>query len=320
MRAVIYQANCFYRRRFSAHRRWFSSHYASPVVDGVPGALYFRHFLGVDEQRVFLQRCQKLNRILQEEASRALEQQPLEDTKVPQPKFVKSAAHNLASDERFVRLEVEDPSQANARTAGAPLNCEYFPEYGEDGHALAYFRNNPNIPLFVQNLLLPRLVREVSPVAQLMQEKNSDELMNWKMTFNTYSLKPGTKTLAGFPFHTDLASNGNVTMIATLMNKATLQIVHKDHSDVNEELENNGPSSSSSSSPSPPSSSDLVNGAHHPAVINLTLEPGSLLVLSGESRWDWRHRVVPTKVDPQGDDEAVADTGVNRISLVLGCQ
>lgn len=71
-----------------------------------------------------------------------------ETAHIPQPAYVRSAAHNLQSEERFVRVSLEE-------TDGRTVRSEYFPRYGEDGHALAYFQRNANLPDFVADDLVP---------------------------------------------------------------------------------------------------------------------------------------------------------------------
>lgn len=46
------------------------------------------------------------------------------------------------------------------------------------------------------------------------------------------------------------------------------------------------------------------------------LHPGTLLMFSGESRWLWQHRIVPTELSEE-DKGNVGD--IYRMSLVLGC-
>lgn len=80
-----------------------------------------------------------------------------------------------------------------------------------------------------------------------------------------------------FPWHTDLAANGEITAIATLLAPATLEFApHADH-------------------PGVPTTIDAM--------------PGSLVLLSGEARWEWVHRALPHP----------GAAGKERISLVLGC-
>jgi len=94
-----------------------------------------------------------------------------------------------------------------------------------------------------------------------------------------------------------LAANGEITVILTLKQSATIQLV-KPSFDLTdgiqtttqiEELEQE------------------VEGGGVP-VHSMDLTPGSLLVLSGEGRWNWVHRVLPQQ----------AVDGMERVSLVFG--
>ncbi|HEX4608289.1 MAG TPA: hypothetical protein VH092_08795, partial [Urbifossiella sp.] len=105
-----------------------------------------------------------------------------------------------------------------------------------------------------------------------------DRELTWKLTMNFYKRVGGR--IAGFPFHVDIPANGVVTMILNVQREAVFQIT-KDGEDVTE----------------------------------IRLPVGSLLVLSGESRYQWKHRVLP-----MAGSGAVALGGVERVSLVLGFQ
>jgi alkylated DNA repair dioxygenase AlkB len=51
------------------------------------------------------------------------------------------------------------------------------------------------------------------------------------------------------------------------------------------------------------------------AVTDIQLPVGSLLVLSGESRYEWKHRVLPMAAS-----ETSGPGSIERVSLVLGFQ
>jgi len=54
---------------------------------------------------------------------------------------------------------------------------------------------------------------------------------------------------------------------------------------------------------------------------SIQLTPGSLFLLSGESRWDWEHRVVPKTLEEAESPAIIGNNSeeISRISLVLGC-
>ncbi len=103
----------------------------------------------------------------------------------------------------------------------------------------------------------------------------ADRELTWKLTMNFYKNIDGT--VAGFPFHVDLPANGIVTMILNVQREVLFQIA-KD---------------------------EVVTDIHLPV--------GSLLVLSGESRYEWKHRVLP-----MASSGTASAGGVERVSLVLG--
>ena len=55
------------------------------------------------------------------------------------------ATKRSLKDGRFLVV----PTMSVREPQGRQVGCEYFPRYGEDGHALAYFRNNPNLPDYI---------------------------------------------------------------------------------------------------------------------------------------------------------------------------
>ena len=109
----------------------------------MPGLFYWRNFVELAEHDALVAACLKLRGRVR----RAAGSEPAKRANIPQPKHVQSAAHNLATSETFVPLRVRD-------TGGGLLRCEYFERYGEDGHELAYFRGNTNIPRFVHKSVI----------------------------------------------------------------------------------------------------------------------------------------------------------------------
>jgi hypothetical protein len=181
------------------------------------------------------------------------------------PKFVRSAAHNLASEEHFVRVILPDGPDRQ-------LSCEYFPRYGEAGHGLAYFHGQQNIPTTIAAKTLDEVRRKMEDIGLVSREQ---ELL-WKLTVNFYKNVAGT--IAGFPFHVDIPSNGVVTMILNVQREVLFQI---------------------------------TDGT---TVVDIQIPIGCLLVLSGASRYEWKHRVVPMK------SQCASEGEIERVSLVLGFQ
>ncbi|MDY3555519.1 hypothetical protein R5W24_004662 [Gemmata sp. JC717] len=189
-----------------------------------------------------------------------------ERARIPQPAYVRSADHNLASEEHFARVTL---TEAQGRT----IRAEYFPRYGEDGHSLGYFQRDANLPNFVRDELVPGVHGLVASEGLVTPEQE----LTWKLTANFYRRANGR--VAGFPFHVDIPSNGVVTMILNVQREARFQI------------------------------------AKGGAVTDIALPVGALLLLSGESRYEWKHRVLPSDA-PAG----FPVHPVERVSLVLGYQ
>ncbi|MBY0458844.1 MAG: hypothetical protein K2V38_16015 [Gemmataceae bacterium] len=232
----------------------------------VPGLLLFTDYFTPNE-------CASLvaeSLALYDRLESAIGNRATEAARIPQPEYVRSAAHNLASEERFVRVTLPEGG-------GRLIRGEYFPRYGEDGHALAYFQRNANLPDFVARDLAPRVHGLVAGEGLVPP---ADELV-WKLTANFYRREG--RRVAGFPFHVDLPSNGDVTMILNVQREAQFQIAKGD------------------------------------AVTDIPLPVGALLLLSAESRWQWMHRVLPSDVaDDAGAGRGGNADRIGRVSLVLG--
>lgn len=222
----------------------------------VPGLFFFRDFLPTSVSQDMTNAARKLMERLehdQQTSNRPALRTPI----VP----MKDSVH---SEEAFWQFPVDRPDS----------KCEFFPRYGEEGHSLAYFRGQRNLPEFVAEDVLPAIldvmVREQPGVDDEPLTIDSD--IGWRFTINRYQTSNGK--LPGFPFHTDVETNGDVTMILNVQREAVFEITDAVH------------------------------------VVRIELPVGSLLILSGESRWQWQHRVA---------DSTEAEA-TERISLVLGCR
>ncbi len=225
----------------------------SLLVSHIPGLRFIPNFLNKAAQGKMLQKSlslhEKISFVSQNERSR----------------IHLSKQHNLIVDRFYQMLNIDGQY------------CQHFARYTEDGHALTYFQNNKNVPTFVKEMVIQRM-EELEEVKKIKLGEPSNSQLNWKFTFNTY--KANENHVAGFAFHTDIRSNGDVTAILTLLTGAELQMKK--------------PEAETSS-------------------FSLQLTPGSLLVLSDEARWDWQHRVLPQKLE-------VVTGEIARLSLVVGCR
>ncbi|WP_372364681.1 hypothetical protein [Candidatus Uabimicrobium sp. HlEnr_7] len=228
------------------------------IFENVPGLFLYKDYFDQRECTLLINKSLEMYKKLQEQVT---PETTLKEVDIPQPKFVKSAQHNLNSSEFFVSLYFNDNEKRR---------CEYFPKYGEKGHALCYFRGNTNIPNFVYENAICKLQKTMHE-CNLTKEQQD---LKWKLTANFY--KSLGKKIAGFPFHVDIPANGVVTMIMNVQRQGLFQIAKED------------------------------------VVEDIELTVGSLLILSGESRYEWKHRVLPETIDENSNNE------VKRISLVLG--
>ena len=151
------------------------------------------------------------------------------------------------------------------------LSSAYFPKYGAGGHELVYFSRGTlqSLPLFAREFI-GAMVPALSPLVSVEGK--------WRLTLNSYlpseNSAASLATRPGFPFHKDLPANGDVTLILTLLAKGDLELVPE------------------------------MDPQMKPTLVQL--RPGSLLVLSGEARWRWLHRIRPLA------------TTAGRLSVVFG--
>ncbi|MCB1108897.1 MAG: hypothetical protein KDK44_04500 [Chlamydiia bacterium] len=172
-------------------------------------------------------------------------QSALEAAKTPVKTYL-SKQHNLQSDEHYKIVQIKDGTTVK--------QAQFFEKYGDKGHTLTYFMGNENIPTFVKEAL-------IEPLTKTPEIAALGSRLNWKLTVNNYS--QNSKERAGFPWHMDIPSNGDITAIITLISQGTLE----------------------------------VSAEKKPEVADATfhLIPGSMFLLSGEARWKCLHRVVPQK-------------------------
>jgi hypothetical protein len=178
----------------------------------VPGLIFHEDYFTKEECSQLVDRsmalCQELEATISESSK-------IEKAHLPQPEFVRSAKHNLASEEFYTRIRL---AQSNQRI----VSGEYFPKYGEDGHALCYFRGTSNLPDFVYEDLLDRIGHSIQKEAFVQEGQE----LTWKLTMNFYKNVGGT--IAGFPFHVDIPANGVVTMILNIQREVLFQIAKED--------------------------------------------------------------------------------------------
>lgn len=164
------------------------------------------------------------------------------------------------------------------------IDAQYFERNGEKGHQLTKFVDNKNIPHFIRELVIPEL-KKLEEIKELIP-KNFSHIawLNWKMMFNTYSsIEENESIIANFPYHND-ASNGSILAILTLLSEASFE---------------------------------LKATAQSTKIFAFPLTAGSLILLSGDVRSKWLHRIVP-KVSQENQKSTSLD--LHRISIVLSCR
>lgn len=223
---------------------------------------------------------------------------------IPQPKSVRSSAHNLAEERFFRPVQVEDFS-SDARSM---IKCEHFQTYGSDNHSLTYFQRNRNIPLFARRGIIEPILIDMDVVQETALEIGKDlQRLEWRMTMNCYSAENANTGVVNastahghtaamdatlFPFHIDIPQNGIITMVLTLGSQGCIQFAATDEYAKAHQHE------------SPPTE-DCPE--------TIVLPTGSMLVASGPSRWDFMHRVIAATSENDLPRSP-------RYSLVFGCQ
>lgn len=138
--------------------------------------------------------------------------------------------------------------------------------------------------------------------------RNADDKWKWRLTLNHYPRAGAAGGAAstgatneesdavrlGFPWHRDLSANGAATMILNLGAEGSL------------EFGKEPPSTSPVDGLRYSSDHSVVEDSEVEPLEQITLTDGDVLLLTGPSRWEYLHRVVP---------EA---GGAERASLVYG--
>ena len=132
---------------------------------------------------------------------------------------------------------------------------------------LVYFIGNQNIPTHIKTNILGKLI-QVEPVLNLKPNVKDIEEFDWRLTVNYYQ-KNETNNFSGFPFHRDIAANGEITTILTLESPTLIEFIKPDKiaDGFVEGHKSEKPYEASELSNEPP--------------IPILLEPNSLVVLSG---------------------------------------
>ena len=221
--------------------------YSTKSNVGIPGLRFVKNFFSESERTQLIFLLQDLRKNLN-----------IHSNRVP---FTISKKHNLTSEEKYKNVILTDGKRG-----------QFFPNYGEEGHELTYFIGNKNMPGFIKERVVSRLY-DLDEIKALQQQKHSVPTLgaglptavglDWNLTFNTY-LRNNTASnlIAGFPFHIDIASNGEITLICSITSTATLELRKKGEQ----------------------------NASH-----SISLTQGSLLLLSNEARWEWEHRLLKTE-------------------------
>jgi hypothetical protein len=187
---------------------------------------------------------------------------------------IRSAAVNIAK----VRTKTYLSSQHNRNTD------EYYQLLAISDQdrkiSLQYFNRygetGHELSYFIGNRNIPSWIKAslISRIEDLPQVK-ALKAGNWNATLNTYSVTQDRKT-PEFPFHKDVASNGAISAVFSFGRQGFLEMQKETVSHT------------------------------------IPLQEGSLVLLAGDARWEWEHRVVSTSSD-------LAVGACYRQSIVLGC-
>ncbi|KAG2382477.1 hypothetical protein C9374_005057 [Naegleria lovaniensis] len=236
-----------------------------------------------------------------------------------------SQYHNLTSKESFQKVKLEELSQGEK-----PYFVEVFEQYGHEGHCLVYCRNS-NLPKFTKEIIQKKLLQHPQ-TKQLVIENVREEIrkmllmasneemstvktsqdvfsnIDWKVALNFYKVKDNH--LSGFSFHRDIASNGNITAILALQSYGMLEFKKP-----NVEYDGFKPKENQSNE------QQLVERhlEEDHETSKVLVEPRTLLILSGEARWDYLHRVPPLEKEFEFEGKKYVRED-SRWSVVFGCK
>jgi hypothetical protein len=246
---------------------------------------------------------------------------------VPQP--VRSSQHNLATERSFVRLRLPYGIQGGQDgQGGAPastLQCEHFAEYGSRGHALTYFQKNCSIPPFAVREIIEPVLSKLPRVVQVARDAGKCvEQLQWRMTLNCYQPTPPAGRDSGpgldvFPYHIDIAQNGEVTAIVTLGSPGVIQFAAPSaflEARAAAAADTDVAATAAAAAAATAASAEAFALADELSPETVELPPGSMLVAADDARWRFVHRVVQAT----GPQPATAAKLPPRYSLVFGCQ
>jgi len=146
---------------------------------------------------------------------------------------------------------------------GHGRSAQTYPVYIEPGRTLALFVGYDNVPIYVWNLL-----RDMkSDIEEMKTMKVLDELM-WRLTMNFYDM---TKEDIVPPFHREVEENGIITTILALENPSTVEMIKGGYT------------------------KDGFPKDSKYKIEKIELDPMSMLVMTGEARWEWLYRVLPAQ-------------------------
>lgn len=261
-------------------------------VAGIPGLYKVNNFISEKEHDRYLVSLKDIH-------------EQIDDFIKNSPKDLQiSQYHNLTSQESFQKVKVDQD--------GKPIYVEVFEKYGEEGHMLVYCKNS-NIPPFISNELYDKFNQDLLKQIVLQNVKNPNSI-DWRITLNYYTpIENGdSKQYSGFPFHRDIASNGNLTAILSL---GDYGLLHFKESSV--EYEGFSPRKNNYETTSLLNENPQSNDADQ--VKTILVEPNSLIIMTGPSRWNYLHRVVPTGHEFEFENQ-IYKRSHQRLSIVLGCK
>lgn len=185
-----------------------------------------------------------------------------------------SRQHNLQSAEYYRNVAVTPLGETRR------LSMQYFNTYGNKGHELTYGIGRSNISDFVLSKIIP-LMEPLPPVAALQHNLPEGKAAELRLTINFYNpIQEDPKELPGFEWHKDATNNGDITAIYTLFGDSV--------------------------------DFEIKEEEHPERICSLSVAERSLVILSGDARWKWIHRIVPKVFDdPIGAKR-------ERVSLAFG--
>jgi alkylated DNA repair dioxygenase AlkB len=193
-------------------------------------------------------------------------------------------------DKDLVKTQIPQPEEVKIEKYGMQSEETYYNLVSKKTDTKCfYFKKygdeGHSLIYFKGNENIPEIFKHLKTKLINLEIITSIKPQSWKLTLNFYNKLKEEDKLPGFPFHVDIPINGEITTILSLGSPGLIEFK--------------------------PLNSDETS--------SFIMLPRSLVILSGESRWSYMHRVKPTYKEFEFNGLKYT-VEIPRVSIVLGCQ